>query len=68
MDLKSDLELRTTREKLELLEGMYEKAKARPVENATTRRLTLDSLKRLINQLTEEIVRYESRAMASQSK
>ena len=63
MDLKNDLELATTREKLVILERAYVRAEARPVENAYTRELSLRSLQGMINQLTEEIARYESRAI-----
>ena len=64
MDLKNDRELVTTREKLILLERAYVQAKERPVKNAYTREQTLHSLRGLINQLTEEIARYESRELS----
>jgi hypothetical protein len=63
MDLKNDRELATTREKLLLLERAYAQAEARPAKSAYTRESTLHSLKGLINQLTEEIARYESRLL-----
>jgi hypothetical protein len=55
-------ELRVTREKLSWLEKEYEAAKLRPSENPEVREWTLRSLKQTINQLKEEIVRFESRA------
>ena len=60
--LRSQREAQLTRKKLVLVEEMYAKAKAAPVDNAETRQLTLLSLRRTINQLTEEIQRFEARA------
>ena len=59
--LRNQREAHLTRKKLVLLEEMYAKAKAAPVDNAETRELTLLSLRRTINQLTEEIQRFEAR-------
>ena len=61
-ELKDQIELQNTREKLRMLEKQYAAAQVRPSVNQHARQLTLRSLKRLINQLTEEIVRFESRA------
>jgi hypothetical protein len=61
-ELKDHIELANTREKLRMLEQQYSEAQARPCANQHARQLTLRSLKKLINQLTEEIVRFESRA------
>ena len=61
MTLKNDAELVNTRESLRELEARYE---ARAVERAAdphVHELTLQSLKRLINQLKEEITMYEAR-------
>jgi hypothetical protein len=60
MNLQSNRELQATREKLRLLEEHYRKRLAEPAQNARTRALSLQSLKRMINQLTEEIVRFEA--------
>ncbi len=60
-DLKNQTELDNTREKLRMLQQQYYAAQARTCENQQSRQLTLRSLKKLINQLTEEIVRFESR-------
>jgi len=60
MSLQSDRELENTRRKLRELEESYEAALKRPVENVHVREATLTSLKRLINQLKEEIARYEA--------
>ena len=60
MNLQSDHELENTRRKLRDLEEAYEAAMKRPIENAHAREATLTSLRRLINQLKEEIARYEA--------
>jgi hypothetical protein len=62
MSIKDQEELKVTREKLSWLEKEYEAAKLRPIENPTVREWTLRSLKQTINQLKEEIVRFESHA------
>ena len=59
--LRNQRAAQLTRKKLIVLEEMYAKAKSAPVENAETRQLTLHSLRRTINQLTEEIQRFEAR-------
>ena len=66
MDLKNDRELEVTREKLRLLETWYDAEKKEPSDNEYLRELTLRSLKRHINQLTEEIIRYEARKTSKQ--
>jgi hypothetical protein len=60
MTLKNRREWKNTCEKLRQLEEHYEARKLAPVDDAHTRELTLLSLKRLINQLKEEIARYEA--------
>lgn len=62
MSIKDSEELKVTREKLNWLEKEYEAAKLRPIENPTVRQWTLHSLKQTINQLKEEILRFESHA------
>ena len=54
-------ELETTREKLRLLEERYEANKRELGGDQHVRELSMRSLKRLINQLKEEITRFESR-------
>jgi len=61
MNLQSDRELEVTREKLRMLEEQYEATRNEPHGDEHLRELTLESLKKLINQLKEQIVRYESR-------
>jgi len=60
MNLRNQRELEVTREKLRMLEEEYEAARDRPFPNEHVRELTLRSLKKLINQLKEEIVRCEA--------
>jgi len=58
MKLQSVRELENTRRKLRDLEEAYEAATKRPIDNVHAREATLTSLRRLINQLKEEIARY----------
>jgi hypothetical protein len=60
MILKDELELSVTREKLAELKEQYEATSKETGGNQSARELTLRSLKKLINQLTEEIARYEA--------
>lgn len=60
MNLQSVRELNITRRKLRELEEEYAAAGGRPIKNPHVREATLTSLKRLINQLKEEITRYEA--------
>ena len=61
MTLANDTELVNTRIKLRELQDRYDALLADASEDQRVRRLTMMSLKRLINELTEEITRYESR-------
>jgi hypothetical protein len=61
MSLSSHRELEATREKLRMLEERYEANKRDQSGDAHVRELSMRSLKQLINQLKEEIVRFESR-------
>ena len=63
MELKDDYELEVTRSKLQVLEERLEASRLEPSENAHVQELSLRSLKRMINQLKEEIARFESHAM-----
>jgi hypothetical protein len=62
MSIQDDFELKVTREKLGWLQQQYDEARNRTMENEQTREWTLRSLKDMINQMTEEIIRYESKA------
>ena len=55
--------LEVTREKLRVLEQTFDVVKSDTSGTAHGRELTLRSLKGLINQLKEEIVRYEAAAV-----
>ena len=61
MSLQSQRELEVTREKLQLLEKRYEANQREQGGDEHVRAITMQSLKRLINQLKEEIARFESR-------
>ncbi len=63
MELKDELEVQVTRSKLKVLEERYEASRLESHENAHLQKVSLRSLKRMINQLKEEIARFESRAM-----
>ena len=45
-----------------MLEARLQELEAEPIANPKTRELTRRSLKKLVNQLTEKIARFESRA------
>ena len=64
MNLQSERELRVTRGKLRMLEEQYEATRNKAGADDHVRELTLQSLKKLVNQLREDIVRYESRMSA----
>jgi flagellar biosynthesis chaperone FliJ len=61
MNLMTQRELEQTREKLHLLESLYAEAEADTDGDAEVRAAEIDSLKRQINQLKEEIARFEAR-------
>lgn len=65
MSLRSEREAQNTRNKLGRLEERYRARQAQIGGNARVRELTMVSLKRLINQLTEELIRYETRQSVS---
>ena len=60
MKLQSDRELVNTKRKLRLLEDSYEEAHNDTDDDEHLREVEMRSLKRLINQLKEEIARYEA--------
>ena len=61
MTLSNDFQLENTKRLLAEITGRYERVNQDAEEDARLRRLTSRSLKKLMNQLTEEIVRYECR-------
>lgn len=60
MDLRSNKELTNTKHKLDLLEQAYEESRSDTELDKHLQELEMESLKRLINQLKEEIARYEA--------
>ena len=58
--LQNERELGNTREKLRLLEESYEEARREVDGDEELREAEMESLKRFINQLKEEIARYEA--------
>jgi hypothetical protein len=68
MDLNDEREVEVTREKLRLLESRYEALCREPATDAHIRELTLRSFRRMINQMQEDIVRFQSRASLGQRR
>jgi flagellar biosynthesis chaperone FliJ len=62
--LQSERELVNTRDKLRLLEESYEELRNETGGDEELREASMESLKRFINQLKEEIARYEARQPA----
>lgn len=60
MILKNDIELANTRAKLARLEARYESLQNDTAEDEYVRELTMQSLKRYINQFKEEIARSQA--------
>ncbi len=60
VDLRDERELANTREKLRLLEEEYEDLRSATSDDEPVRKSSRRSLRRLINQLKEEIARYEA--------
>ena len=67
MDLKDEREVAVTREKLRSLEERYRAVQQDAKGDAHVQELTLRSLKRMINQMKEEIARYEARKIVQTS-
>ncbi len=68
MSLKNQSELTVTREKLRLLEERFQEKQQATAVDAHVKELSMRSLKRVINQLKEEIARYESHLAAADGK
>jgi hypothetical protein len=64
MSLRNQRELTNTREKLRQLEARYESHEQESNEDDELREAYMESLRRLINQLKEEIARYEAHQVA----
>jgi hypothetical protein len=65
MSLQSKRQLENTRAKLKLLEDRLGDLDGEPATNVRTRELTRQSLKKLVNQLKEEIVRFEAHQVSA---
>ena len=65
MSIESRRELEVTRAKLKLLEERLAALKQEPDENPRAHEWSVRSLKQTINQMKEEIARFESRAKTS---
>jgi len=65
MIIQSHRQLAHTRAKLQLLETRLRELEGEPAANVRTRELTKRSLKKLVNQLKEEIVRFEAHRMVT---
>jgi len=62
--LENDIELASTREKLRSLEEAYKRDAAEPTNDPAINAVSKRSLKRLINQLKEDIARYEAHELS----
>ncbi len=60
MSLRNERELANTRKKLERLEALYAKRENESGADEELREMTMESLRRTINQFKEEIARYEA--------
>jgi hypothetical protein len=63
MGLKDERELAVTRGKLRVLEERLAVARTEPRDNPRAHELSLRSLTRMINQLKEEIARFQAHAV-----
>jgi len=68
MSIESRRELELTRSKLKLLEDRLAALLQEPEENRRAQEWSVRSLKQTINQLTEEMARFESRAKGATHK
>ncbi len=64
MSIQNNRQLENTRAKLKPLEDRLQALDSEPVSNVRTRELTKQSLKKIVNQLKEEIVRFEAHRIA----
>lgn len=60
MGIVNEVQLVYSREKLQMLEDQYEVVKNDQQQSEKARSVTMRSLKQLINQLKEEIARFEA--------
>jgi len=62
MNLQSRREMEATRQKLDLLQRRYEEMQTESPPDRHVHELSMRSVKSMINQLTEEIARFEAHA------
>jgi hypothetical protein len=60
MTIQTKQQLLNSKEKLRQLEEHYQRRKDEPTDNDYARQVSLRSLRRLMNQLKEEIIRFEA--------
>jgi len=65
MSIQTKQQLANSRVKLQSLEGRLRELDGEPMVNVRTRELTKKSLKQIINQLKEEIVRFEAHELSA---
>lgn len=63
MGLKNKRELQATKEKLRILEQRLEAARREPSDNPRAHELSIQSLRRMFNQLKEEVARFETQTV-----
>jgi hypothetical protein len=68
MSITSYRQVENTRKKLQLLEDECKSLESIKEDRTPARELTIRSLKKLINQMKEEIVRFESRVSGSRDR
>lgn len=68
MTIQSKRELDVTRKKLRGLEDLYEKTRLSSTAKDYSAQLTLRSLRRTVNQLKEEVARFEARDQTAGTK
>jgi hypothetical protein len=66
MSIENERQLENTRQKLRLLEELYERKRRESTDDEGVREVTLASLKKTINQFKEEMIRYECHANSPQ--
>lgn len=64
MELRNERELINTRRKLEQLQALYDAAERETAGDEELREIEQESLQRFINQLKEEIARFEAHQIA----
>jgi hypothetical protein len=66
MSIENEQQLENTRQKLRLVEERCKRKRREPTDDEGVREVTLASLKKTINQLKEEMIRYQCHASLRQ--